>query len=301
MLPLFPPTQVFRTSRSRPSSTGTAERLGVRWGSVETLGVPAEISPLKPRSGLAPRWRFPLAPPMSRRSPLAPSPVVHAQHVHRGTGHGVAGTHTREQRRAADRFGAPGSGRRRAAVRQRSGADMRAPRTGTDESRRAEASDGRSRRRRRGCASRRRGPAGTGCRTRDRMPWPRSSAPAASPGGYHGRSGQGFGEWTGSRSNAGRCSRTIPYRRMLLPLWRSFMAVGPYRASGSTLQNVQLRAIHAKLPRTLKSTARLKRHTSWYCNPGAAVTQNKPALPARKPSGENRRHSNSDSAAGRNS
>jgi len=70
MLPLFPPTQVFRTSRSRPSSTGTAERLGVRWGSVETLGVPAEISPLKPRSGLAPRWRFPLAPPMSRRSPL---------------------------------------------------------------------------------------------------------------------------------------------------------------------------------------------------------------------------------------
>jgi sulfite reductase beta subunit-like hemoprotein len=64
------------------------------------------------------------------------------------------------------------------------------------------------------------------------------------------------------------------------------MAVGPYRASGSTRQNVQLRAIHAKLPRTLKSTARLKRHTSWYCNPGAAVTQNKPALPARKPSGE---------------
>jgi hypothetical protein len=101
--------------------------------------------------------------------------------------------------RAADRFGAPGSGRRRAAVRRRSGAGTRARRTGTDEPGRAEASGGRNRRRRRGCASRRRGPAGTGFRTRDRMPRLRSSACAASPGGRHGRSGRGSGGWTGSR------------------------------------------------------------------------------------------------------
>ena len=45
---------------------------------------------------------------------------------------------------------------------------MPAPRTGTAEPGRAEASGGRSRPRRRGCASRCRGPAGTGCRMRDK-------------------------------------------------------------------------------------------------------------------------------------
>jgi hypothetical protein len=34
---------------------------------------------------------------------LAPGPVVHAQHAHRGNRHGVADAHTREQRRPADR------------------------------------------------------------------------------------------------------------------------------------------------------------------------------------------------------
>ena len=111
------------------------------------------------------------------------------------------------------------------AVRRRSGAGTRARRTGTDEPGRAEASGGRNRRRCRGCASRRRGPAGTGFRTRHRMPRLRSSACAASPGGRHSRSGRGSGGWTGSRLNVGRCSRTIPYRRMLLSIWRSFTAM----------------------------------------------------------------------------
>ena len=173
---------------------------------------------------------------------------------------------------AAGRSGALGSGRRRTAVRRRSGAGTRERRTGTDEPGRAEASGGRSRPRRRGCASRRRGPAGTGCRTRDRMPWPRSSALAASPGGYHGRSGRGSGEWTGSRSNAERCSRTIPYRRMLLPIWRSFTAM-PRVGLNPAKRSIQ--AIHTKLPRTRHPIA----NSATICTPASC-----PASKSRLPS-----------------
>ena len=210
---------------------------------------------------------------------LAPRPVVHAQHAHPGTGHGVAGAHTREQRRAADRHAHRGGVARAgiAAQRQADGPVHRAqpvslagPGLGDAGQRFGEGPA-------RTC--RHRAPEPTNPDEQKRRAAETGDVAEAAPVGAVDPPGRDAARGTGCRGHGRLRSQRHPAGIMVdlvedLESGREadrmqrgaqeryriegcFLLYGdpsrPSRASGSAQQNVQSRAIHTKLPRTRSS------------------------------------------------